>query len=172
MLNTIFKLFMSPRGRIGRQTFIFCFFAWLAFYVLQALWFSKTGNSQFNFFLALALLFVNLQIIFSIYGKRLHDIGRSVRPIIVVFILIVIGWIALMLNFGGLEYFDTVYQNPEIVENEEEMRKITESYQMGIADKLPQTRLILGLIPLIFTIWLMWRPGQKIANQYGDPILS
>jgi uncharacterized membrane protein YhaH (DUF805 family) len=170
MINKILKLFLSPRGRIGRQTFILCFLGWLAFYLLQSFWFKKTGNNLFNFFLSLTLLFINVQIIFSIYGKRLHDLGRSVRPVIAIFILMIIGGIVLMLNFGGLEYFDTVYQNPDIVEDETAMRQLTETYQQSVKDNLPQIRLILAVIPLLFTFWLAAKPGKNQANQYGDPI--
>ena len=170
MFKSALKLFLSPRGRIGRKTFIFCFFGWLAFYIAQALWFSKTGNNLFNFYLALLLLFVNIQIIFSIYGKRLHDFGRSIRPIIALFVIIILTWIVLMLNFGGLEYFDTVYQNPEIVEDEAAMQKVTEAYQSAIKLRVPQTRLILGSIAALFTIWVASRPGDPSPNPYGDPI--
>lgn len=172
MFKSVFKLFMSPRGRIGRQTFIICVVAWLAFYAAQTFWFRQTGTNQFNFLLSLALLFVNLQIIFSIYGKRLHDLGRSTWALIGMIALLILAAIFVMLNFGGLEYFETLYNNPEIAEDPVAMQNVQDAYQSELAKNVPQSRLILGALPILFTLWLAIRPGQSEANRYGDPITS
>ncbi|NNC38177.1 MAG: DUF805 domain-containing protein [Acidimicrobiales bacterium] len=168
MLARIRHLFLSPRGRINRSPFAIGLLVWLLFYGLQAIWFSVSGTSQLNFFLALCLLFLNIHILFCLYGKRLHDFGRTTWPLIGMFALVLITAIFVMLNFGGLEYFETLYENPEIAENAEAMKKVHEDYKAKLAENLPQTRLIMATIPILFTLWVGLKPGHTETNTYGE----
>ena len=172
MIAKIRQLFLSPRGRINRAQFAMALAAWLIFYAGQAYWFGNTGTSQINFLLALFLLFLNLHIIFCIFGKRLHDFGRTTWPLIAMFALVLLSAIFVMLNFGGLEYFETLYQSPEIAEDPEAMKRVQDAYQASLADHLPQTRMIMATIPLIFTVWVGLRAGHPDANRYGDAPVS
>lgn len=162
------NLFLSPLGRINRTVFGFGLVAWLGFYFLQIIWFSQTGTNQFNFILAMVLLFVNLHIVFCLYGKRLHDFERSTWSLIGMFVLVLMSAIFVMLNFGGLEYFETLNQNPEIAQDPKAMKKVHEAYQESLAQNLPQTRLIMSIIPVLFTLWVGLKPGHKETNKYGD----
>jgi uncharacterized membrane protein YhaH (DUF805 family) len=162
------NLFLSPRGRINRTQFGVGLAAWLLFYVLQISWFSQTGANQFNFILAMVLLFLNLHIIFCLYGKRLHDFERSTWSLIGMIVLVLISAIFVMLNFGGLEYFETLNQNPEIAQDPVAMQKVHEVYQASLAQNLPQTRLIMSIIPVLFTLWAGLRPGHTGTNKYGE----
>lgn len=168
MLARIRHLFLSPRGRINRAQFGFGLIVWLAFYGLQAFWFKNTGTSQLNFILALFLLVLNIYVIFCVYGKRLHDFGRTRWPLVGTFVLVLIASIFVMLNYGGLEYFETLNENPEFGMDAEKMRQVHETYQNSLAEHLPQMRLIMSIIPLLFTLWVGLKPGQAETNSYGD----
>lgn len=168
MLDRYRHLFLSPRGRSNRTQFGLGLVALLVFYSLQMIWFSKTGTNQFNFIMAFVLLFLNLHIISSLYGKRLHDLGRTTWPLIGMFALVLISAIFVMLNFGGLEYFETLNQNPEMAQDPEAMKKIHEAYQDSLAQNVPRTRLIMSVIPVLFTLWTGFKPGQSKTNRYGE----
>jgi uncharacterized membrane protein YhaH (DUF805 family) len=172
MKNPILQLFFSPRGRLARKSFIIAVLVWLGFYALQRVWFTQTGTNHVNFYLSLVLLFVNLQIIFCVFGKRLHDIGRSTWPLIGMFAVLIIATFAVMLNFGGLEYFETLHNNPEFVEDADALKRVQDKYQQTMAENLPKTGLILSGIPIIFTLWLAIAPGQKKTNKYGENPIS
>lgn len=160
---------LSPAGRIGRQSFIVGFLIFAGFYVLQSIWFARTGVTGLNFWLWMLFLFVNLQIIFAVYGKRLHDLGRSFWPIIALFALIIIAAIILMLKFGGLDYFDTLMNDPVITEDPERMRALHDAYQSDLARGMPYAQPIFYGLPLIFTLWLAMQKGERAENRYGPP---
>lgn len=168
MSNPIFKLFLSPRGRIARIPFILAMLAWLVFYVGQTFWFKATGINQLNFWLALIFIFLNLHIVFCVSSKRLHDLGRSTWALIAMFAVLLVATIFVMLNFGGLEYFETLHENPEIVNDRAALESVQQTYQQSLAKNLPQTQLILGGIPFLFFLWLAVGKGQTQANRYGD----
>jgi len=170
MIARLRQLFLSPFGRINRTQFGIGLAVWLAFYAAQAAWFAQTGTNQTNFMLALGLLVLNLHIIVCLYGKRLHDFGRTRWPLTGMIVLVLIVFIFVMLNFGGLEYFETLNQNPEISADPEAMKKVHEDYQASLAENLPQTRLIMSVLPVAFTMWVALRPGHRDSNQYGDPV--
>ena len=162
------KLFLSPIGRIPRIPFLIGVSGLLAFSMLQKFILPLVGNSLVGFFLALALFFLNLHIILAVYGKRLHDLGRSIWPLIGLFALILIVWLIMILNFGGLEYFDTVMAHPEYAGNEEEMHKVLVVYQENLAAGLPKAKWIIAALPMLFTLWLAIAPGQSGDNRYDN----
>ena len=165
------RLFISPRGRIGRQSFALATLCLLLFLAAQMLWFAKTGTNLANFFLSLALLFLNLHCVLCVFGKRLHDMGHSLWPLIGAMALEMIIVIIVMLKFGGLEYFSAFLQEAKIVDelikNEQEMRRLHETYQASIADHMPIIRILFLLLPGIFILWLGLSPGQNSNNRYG-----
>ncbi|HFB55566.1 MAG TPA: DUF805 domain-containing protein [Hellea balneolensis] len=154
------KLFLSPKGRLSRQPFALAVILWFMFYVLQGLWFKQTGTNSVNFFLAIVFLFLNLHIILCIYGKRLRDIGHSLWVLVGIMALMVIVSIFVMLNYGGLTYFDTLMQHPEIAENAEAMQHVHEAYRQELSTHISQIRVIMAGIPVLFTVWLALRPGH------------
>lgn len=72
------------------------------------------------------------------------------------------------LNYGGVEYFDTVMAHPEYAGNEEEMKKVLEAYQDKLAVGMPKARWVMAILPTLFTLWLVLAPGQEGDNRYGD----
>lgn len=169
MTHQLRTLFLSPAGRIGRKPFIAAVIAWSVFYVLQSLWFEKTGTNQFNFYIAMVLLILNLHVIICIYGKRLHDLGRTLWALIAMFALMFIVAIVVMLNFGGLEYFNTLMSNPEYAQDDQAMKKIHQAYQNAMTENLTKSRIVMALIPLAFTLWLAVKSGNLEENRYGLP---
>lgn len=172
MLNQAYTLFLSPRGRIGRQAFIVGVLLWGAFYTAQYFWFKNTGTNTPNFYLSLIFLVINIQIVFCIFGKRLHDLGRSTWPLIGTFMLVFVAAIIVMLNFGGLEYFDALMANPELQNDPEAMKQLHQTYQDTLAQNIPQSRALMSIIPVLFTLWLAVTKGQSEANRYGNPLQS
>lgn len=161
------KLFLSPSGRIARRPFIIGVAGLAIFIVLQLYFLRFLGAGMTNFFLGLALFFLNFHIVLSVYGKRLHDLDRSLWPLTALFFLIIIVWLLMILNYGGIEYFDTVMAHPEYAGNEEEMKKVLNVYQDKLAEGMPKARWVMTILPALFTLWLAIAPGQKGDNRYG-----
>jgi uncharacterized membrane protein YhaH (DUF805 family) len=156
----MFLLFLSPKGQLSRLPFVGAVAAWLLFYVLQGIWFKNTGTNSFNFFLSLALLFLNVHIVFCVYGKRLRDVGRSVWPLISMFALVLLVGIFVMLKFCGLTYFDTLMQHPEIAENAVAMQELHEAYAQELSAHMGVMTPIMAAAPLLFTLWLALQPHK------------
>lgn len=167
-MRHILSLFLSPLGRIGRKTFIMGFIAWALFYVGQTFWFRHSGINSLNFYLSLLFLILNIQIMFSLYGKRLHDIGRSTWALIGMLVLVLIIAIFAMLAFGGLEYFDTIMQNPAKQADPEFMKAVHQTYQDRLSQNMPKIGPILLALPVLFTVWMMVAKPHTQDNRYGN----
>ncbi len=166
-MTPVIKLFLSPGGRMARRPFIIAVIAFTAFVLAQKYLLVYTGNGLTNFLLEFALFFLNLHIIMSVFGKRLHDLGRSFWPLIGLFSLMALVFLVLILNYGGIEYFDTVMAHPEYAGNEEAMQKVLKTYQDRLAAGLPKANWIMAALPALFTLWLAVAPGQADKNRYG-----
>ncbi len=167
MANRMYKLLFSPRGRIGRGPFL----AGLAFLILFVL-FQKTiwpwlGTGMAAFFVPMILFFVTFHIMLCLFGKRLHDIGRSLWPFTGLMAFMIVMFLVVMLKYGGLEYFNTVMAHPEYADRPDEMRRVAETYQAALKAGLPQARVLMAIPPLLFTLWLAVRPGESGPNAYG-----
>ena len=81
MLAKAYKLLFSPRGRIERPAFIIGVISLLVFTALQKLLFARLGAGMVSFYVPMILFFVTFHIVLCIYGKRLHDLGRSLWPL-------------------------------------------------------------------------------------------
>ncbi|MBL4870783.1 MAG: DUF805 domain-containing protein [Robiginitomaculum sp.] len=171
-MNNMMSLFLSPRGRIGRKPFIVAIATWCVFYMAQYFWFQKTGQNTLNFFLALGLMVLNIHIIFCVFGKRLHDIGRSTWALMGVFMLILIVAVFVMLNFGGVEYFDTIMKNPDKHNDPVFMREVQQIYQDSLSKSLPKIGPLLSVLPSAFTLWLCAKNGHNTGNRYGPALYS
>ncbi len=167
IMKSAISLFLSPRGRIARPAFIIAVFVFTVFVFAQKFVLEYTGTGVASFLLEFALFFLNLHIIMAVFGKRLHDLGRSFWPLIGLFALMAIVFLVLILNYGGIEYFDTVMAHPEYAGNEEAMQKVLQTYQDRLAEGLPKANWIMATLPALFTLWLALAPGQANENRYG-----
>ena len=124
-----------------------------------------------GFFAVLAFPFVILQIAYSVYGKRLHDIGRTMWPVTGLLCAILAAMIIVMLVYGGAEYFAAYSEysrdNPppsEVVE-----RLNAEFKPRQEAGETVLSLVVVGLL-LSFTAWLaLGKPDPK-TNRYGHPV--
>jgi len=99
------KLLLSPSGRIGRRDYLIGLVGLVVVFTLYGLLINALGGSMAGFFAVLAFPFVILQIAYSVYGKRLHDIGRSLWPLTGLLCAIIAAMIIVMLVYGGADYF-------------------------------------------------------------------
>jgi len=169
MTLNVKKLFLSPQGRIGRPDFLIGVGSLLALTMLALFSFTKLGPGLTTFYAFIASFFLFLHIAMCVYGKRLHDLGRSLWPFIGMLALLVVVLILVGLNFGGIEYFDTVMAHPEYAENEAEMKKALKIYQDTLAKNLPKAGWMMAALPALFTLWLAVAKGGAEDNKYGPP---
>ena len=166
-MKKIYSLFLSPRGRINRLEFAVGVAVLIAFVIAQKYIFAVMGEGLISFFLPMIFFFLTLHIVLCIFGKRLHDLGRSLWPLMGLFSLMIIAAILVSLNFGGLEYFNTVIAHPEYAGDEVAMKQVQQVYQETLAANMPKVRLLMAIIPGAFTLWLLLRPGVAGENKYG-----
>ena len=81
-MRAIFELFLIPAGRIGRVKFGFGLAGFIGFiYGMNGLMRAATPQSAFEFWLGLTYVFLFFYMLYCIYGKRLHDMGRTFWPL-------------------------------------------------------------------------------------------
>lgn len=161
-------LFFSPNGRISRQQF------WLGFLVVALFIFAGNnllralGHSMTGFYISLFFPFLSLYMLYCVFGKRLHDMGRSTGPFFVMIILECVAMIIVMLTFGGSEYFAEFSQfdrkeaiDPAITQ------EIIGRYQAKIEANMGLIRPLLLGVPIVFTAWTGLSKGETAANRYG-----
>ena len=105
-MPNMLKLLVSPRGRIGRRSYMIGLIGMVVITTLFNFILGKMSGSLFGFLIALPFPFVVLHMTYCVYGKRLHDIGRSFWPITGLITALIFTMIFIMLEFGGLEYFE------------------------------------------------------------------
>ena len=125
---------------------------------------------MFGFFAVLAFPFIILQIAYSVYGKRLHDIGRTLWPLTGLICAMLLAMIIVMLVYGGAEYFAAFSEYssnnpapPEVVE------KLNAEFKPR--QEAGETVLSIAILTLLsaFTLWLALAKPQAGENAYGKP---
>ena len=99
------KLLLSPFGRIDRKAFWIAFVIYAVFVGLSQFGLDKISQTLAGFFLSLLFIFLFFLMLYAIYGKRLHDLGRSVWPLTAMIAGTFLGVIVVMMIYGGAEYF-------------------------------------------------------------------
>ena len=158
----MFSLLLSSKGAIGRQDF------WIGFGLIAILVFAY--NSAIRYFGAGSLptfwlIVIGLPLLFYIiscvYGKRLTGMGRSrwvfTGAIALQFLII----LALMLSFGGAEYFSEFaqYDRKEDIDPERQ-KAIIEAYQARQAAGMHIIRPAMFIVPVLLTLWLAISPSK------------
>ena len=166
-MKKAYSLFLSPRGRIGRLEFAVGVAVLIGFAIAQEYIFSFMGKGLTSFFLPMAIFFLTLHVVLCIFGKRLHDLGRSLWPLMGLFSVMIIIAILISQNFGGIEYINTVIAHPEYAGDEAAMKQVQQVYQETLAANMPKVRLLMAIVPGAFTLWLLLRPGVAGENKYG-----
>lgn len=143
---TFTKLFLSPHGRMGRQHY------WIGFAVLFVAQIVANFIPSIGGLIGLALIYPAV----CVYGKRLHDLGRSawwlaavVAATLLCIIIIAAVAVAPMVAASG---------GPR-----DEIAMFTSFWE---APGVKPLVVVMALINIGFVVWLGVAPGQAGPNKY------
>ena len=164
------KMLLSPSGRMGRKDF------WVGLIILTLLSslfnfaLQRLGNSQLAFLISIPFPFLVLHMTYCVYGKRLHDMGRSFWPLTGMIVLLIFVAIVVMLAFGGTEYFSefSQYDRKEDI-NPEEIERIKNAYKKNLSEGNATVYNVMASIIFIFTLWCGISKSDSNINSYGKP---
>ena len=165
-------LLLRPGKRIGRASFLAGVLMLVAAGLLATAilrWVGAGTAVGFWFYLAFLLLFPYM--LYSVYGQRLHDIGRTVWPLTAALAASFLILIGVMLAYGGAEYFTAFSQfdrkeaiDPAVVD------EIKTAYEAELANGgSRRAKTLLSAVFGALTLWLAFRPGTATDNKYGPP---
>lgn len=162
------KLFLSPAGRMGRRDFWIGIAGFVVFVVVMQLLMNEIGTTMYGFFLFLFYIVLVFQVLYSVYGKRLHDIGRSFWPLTGVITLTFLIFLGVALLYGAGEYiteFSKYDRKADI--DPAEIERLRNEY---LAHSEGGDKVISGLTYFVwaaFTLWLGLTKPEPKDNQYG-----
>ena len=167
---TPYKMLLSPSGRMGRKDFWIAMVIFAALVVLFNFALGRLGNSTLAFLISLPFPFLVLHMTYCVYGKRLHDMGRSFWPLTGMICLLLMAAIAVMLAFGGSEYFSEFaqYDRKEDIDPVE-IERIRTAYETNLAEGTTTLRVVLLGIIIAFTAWCGLSKSKPETNIYGEP---
>lgn len=197
----MYKLFFSPVGRIPASRFAIGVLGLMVLSLIISWVFSTYGFSVspddaavvetgrdnkdvikapkgtwaalFVFWISFAVPFIAMHIAYCVYVKRLHDIGRSAWVFTAVIALEIMIIIALMLAFGGADYFEAFAQFDRKEDIDPVVLKgIIDTYNQSIAANMKIIGPAMWILPAIFTVWLGLAKGQGKTNQWGEPPIA
>ena len=128
----------------------------------------RMGNSVWAFLISLPFPFIVLHMAYCVYGKRLHDLGRSFWAVTAMITLLLVVMISIMMTYGGSEYFAGFAEyDREAMIPAEAAESLQKTYQAELAKGLPlMNGLMLGVIGA-FSLWLGLAKSQAGENRYG-----
>jgi len=167
-MSKLYKLLLSPAGRIGRKDF---WIGMAGFAVLVGLFnfgLKQLGSSVWAFLISLPFPFLVLHMAYAVYGKRLHDMGRSFWPLTAMIVSLIGVAIIVMLSFGGSEYFAefSQYERKEDIDPAVKAA-IQERYQARLAEGNGMVSALMWAIIGGFTLWCGLSKAELGANKYG-----
>jgi len=125
------------------------------------------------FWLSLPFPFLVLHMTYSVYGKRLHDMGRSFWPVTAFIAGLIAIAIIVMMTFGGAEYFAGFAEygrdNPPPPELAEQLQT---EYQARLAEGSGWLNGSMCSLIGVFSLWLTIGKPDPNQNRYGPPIAS
>lgn len=169
MLKTALYQLFVPMGRTRPRTF----WTWLAIFAVLVvafdwgLGFHDPGQAFYfwGFLIWMVMLFAG---IFGIYGKRLKDFGRSVGWIFLALTVILLLLIAIMLAYGGADYFAEYSQYERKAAIDPAVREqLNARFEERLSGAGPAVRLSTGGVMLLFTLWVGLSKGDQGDNRYG-----
>lgn len=167
-MPNLLKLLFSPSGRIGRKDYAIGLIGLVVIFSVYGLLINALGGSMGGFFAVLAFPFVILQITYSVYGKRLHDIGRTLWPVTGLICAILAAMLIVMLAYGGAEYF-AAYS--EYTQDNPPPSEVVERLNAEFKPRQEQGEVVLqGIVIALlsgFTIWLGFAKSDPKSNRYG-----
>ena len=172
-MPNLLKLLLSPAGRIGRTDYLIGLVGLVVIFTVYGLLINALGGSMFGFFAVLAFPFIILQIAYSVYGKRLHDIGRTIWPVTGLICAMLSVMIIVMLVYGGADYFAAYSEysrdNPPPLEVIEKL-----DAEFKPRQEAGETVLSVAIVSLLsaFTLWLALAKAQAGENAYGPRVTN
>lgn len=163
----MFNLFLKATGHINQKMFLIGVVG--IFVLAQAMkyLFRVLPVGMLEFWLVVIYVPMILYMICCVFGKRLHDIGRSWWPLTSAFTLEVLAAIAVMLAFGGAEYFESFSQYDRKAVIDPAVRdSIINEYQATQAANIIPISILLLIIPVLFTLWLAVSKPKLTDNPY------
>ena len=171
-MPNLLKLLLSPSGRIGRKDYLIGLTGLVIIFTLYGLLINALGGSMAGFFAVLAFPFVILQIAYSVFGKRLHDMGRTLLPVTGLICAMLLAMIIVMLVYGGADYFAAYSEysrdNPP---PDEVVERLNAEFKPRQAEGESVLSLIILSLLAGFTLWLGVAKPEAGANAYG-PFVS
>lgn len=128
----------------------------------------RLGNSTLAFLISLPFPFLVLHMAYCVYGKRLHDMGRSFWPLTGMIVGLILVAIIVMMTFGGSEYFSEFaqYDRKEDIDPAE-IERIKSAYQARLSDGTATVHNIMMGIIAAFTLWCGLSKPDSHTNNYG-----
>ena len=172
-MPNFYKLLLSPSGRIGRRDYLVGIAAFFIITTVFNLALKALGNSMLAFWVSIPFPFLVIHMTYSVYGKRLHDMGRSFWPVTGFIVALLAVAIAVMMAFGGSEYFagfaEYSRENPP---SAEVSALLQTNYQAELAKGAGWLYgSMCGLIGA-FTLWLALAKPETGENRYGASLSS
>ena len=170
-MKSIIKLMLSPSGRIDRKPFWIGFAGFVGFALLVNFLMARVEQQGAReFWLGLLAVFLFFQMMYGIYGKRLHDMGRTFWPLTGCIILTILILITGMMVYGGSEYFSEFAQYDRKDTIDPARREaITKAYQARLSESEKVLGPILSGLWIAFTLWVGFSKPEPKANLYGPP---
>ncbi|MEP3889601.1 MAG: DUF805 domain-containing protein [Hellea sp.] len=172
MIISPYKMLLSPAGRMGRKDFWIAMVVFTALVMLFNFVLSRLGNSTLAFLISLPFPFLVIHMAYCVYGKRLHDMGRSFWPLTGMIVSLVAVAIVVMLAFGGSEYVSEFAQYDRKDDIDPEVQKeIIERYQAEMRKSPATVSSVMMAIIGAFTLWCGLSKADPKANDYGKPLV-
>ena len=166
-MPNLLKLLLSPAGRIGRRDYLIGLVGLVIIFTLYGLLINGLGGSMFGFFAVLAFPFIILQIAYSVYGKRLHDIGRTIWPVTGLICAMLSAMIIVMLVYGGADYFAAYSEYSQDSPPPEVIEKLNAEFKERQGEGETMLSFVVVLLLAAFTLWLGLAKPQAGENAYG-----
>jgi len=171
MILTPYKMLLSPAGRMGRKDYWVAMLIFSLIVVLFNFALQRLGNSTLAFLISLPFPFLVLHMAYCVYGKRLHDMGRSFWPLTGMIVLLILVAIIVMMAFGGSEYFSEFaqYDRKEDIDPAE-IERIQSVYKAKLSEGNATVHTVMMGIIAAFTLWCGLSKSDPEANKYGPPL--
>jgi len=164
----LFKSLLHAAGRHGQKSYMIGLVVFMVIYWPQKFIIAPILDNVWGFLLSIFVFVLNCYILYSLFAKRLHDMGRSVWALTAMITLELVVIISTMMAFGGADYFSAFYQfdRKEVIP-EDVKQGIIQAYQANIEAHLTQITILFWIVPVLFCLWLAAAKSQARENQYG-----